>query len=222
MDTVAECNQRTSHHDQQTQPVRRAEPKPEQRDEQAGIGGMTNESVGTRLDHGLLGGDGHRRREGGAEHAYRVETERDPRVDEQNAQPEEKGASARDGGGRNLKRHQRAEEDAEGDQANEDRMRSFILAPGASTEAFERPDIHARFHHSPDEKADQQDTQQYRLVSEKRLHALRPFRDARQMQCSSGKYRLRYTYTIYNSRKSIPDVERFAQVLSSRCVRAKV
>ena len=94
-----------------------------------------------------------------------VETEHDPRVDEQNAQPEEKCASARDGGGRNPKRQQQTEEDAERDQANEDCTRSFILAPGTSTEAFERPDIHARFHHSPDEKADQQDTQQHRLVS---------------------------------------------------------
>ena len=55
-------------------------------------------------------------------------------------------------------------------------MRSSIMAPGASTEAFARSDIHACFHHSPDEKAGQQDTQQHRLVSEKRLHALRPFR----------------------------------------------
>src|SRR5438045_3435332 len=86
-------------------------PNHEQRDEKAGIGGMTNEPVGTRFDHGLLGGDGHRRREGGAEHVDGVETQRDPRVDEQNAQPEEKCASARDGGGRNLKRQQRAEED---------------------------------------------------------------------------------------------------------------
>ena len=174
MDTVAQADQRTSHQDQQTQPVRRAEPKPEQRDEKAGIGGMTNEPVGTRFDHGLLGGDGHRRREGGAEHVDGVETQRDPRVDEQNAQPEEKCASARDGGGRNPKRQQRAEEDAERDQANEDRMRSFILAPGASTEAFERPDIHARFHHSPDEKAGQQDTQKQKIMSEKRLHVSLP------------------------------------------------
>jgi hypothetical protein len=105
-----------------------------------------------------------------------VETERDPRVDEQNAQPEEKCASARDGGGRNLKRHQRAEEDAERDQANEDRTRSFIFTSGTSTEAFERHYIHARFQYSPDEKVDRQDIQQHRLVSEKRLHALRPFR----------------------------------------------
>src|SRR6266700_7111146 len=174
MDTVAESKQRTSHQDQQTQPVRRAEPKPEQRDEQAGIGGMPNESVGTRFDHGLLGGDGHLRREGGAQHVDGVETQRDPRVDEQDAQPEEKGASARDGGGRNPKRQPRAEEDAERDQANEDCMRSFILAPGASTEAFARPDIHARFHYSPDEKAGQQDTQKHRLVSEKRLHVSLP------------------------------------------------
>ena len=170
MDTVTEAKQRTSHQDQQTQPVRRAEPKPEQRDEKAGIGGMTNEPVGTRFDHGLLGGDGHRRREGGAEHVDGVETQRHPRVDEQNAQPEEKYASARDGGGRHRKRQPRAEEDAERDQANEDHMRSFILEPGASTEAFERPDIHARFHHSPDEKAGQQDTQKQKIMSEKRLH----------------------------------------------------
>jgi hypothetical protein len=176
MDTVAQTKQRTSHQDQQAQPVRRAEPKPEQRDENTGIGGMTNESIGTRFDHGLLRGDGHRRREGGAEYVDGVETEHGPRVDEQNTQPEEKYANARDGGGRDLKRQQRAEEDAERDQANEDRMRSFILAPGASMEAFERSDIHDRFHHSPDEKADHQDTQQHRLLSEKRLHALRPFR----------------------------------------------
>ncbi len=187
MDTVAQANQRASHKDQQTQPVRKAESKPEQRDEQAGIGGMTNESVRTRFDHGLLRGDGHRRREEGAEHVDGVETERDPRVDEQNTQPEEEYASARDGGGRNLKRQPHAEEAAERDQANEDRMRSFILALGASTEAFARPDIHVRFHHSPDENADQQDTQQHRLVSEKRLHALRPFRYERQMKCSNGQ-----------------------------------
>src|SRR6266700_2188554 len=78
MDTVAESKQRTPHQDQQTQPVRRAESKPKQGDEKTGIGGMPNEPVGTRFDHGLLGGDGHRRCEGGAEHAYRVETERDP------------------------------------------------------------------------------------------------------------------------------------------------
>src|SRR5947209_4151535 len=138
------------------------------------LGGMTNESVGTRFDHGLLGGDGHRRREGGAEHVDGVETQRHPRIDEQNAQPEEKGASARDGGGRNLKRQPHAEEDAERDQANEDRVRSFILVPGASTQAFERPDIHTRFHHSPDEEAGHQDTQQHRLVSEKRLHHYPP------------------------------------------------
>jgi hypothetical protein len=155
MDTVAQANQHTPHQDQQTQPVRRVEPKPEQDDEQAGIGGMTNESIGTRFDHGLLGCDGHCRREESTEHVDGVETERDPRVDEQDAQPEEKYASARDGGGRNRKRQQRAEEDAEYDQANEERMRSFILALSASTEAFMRSDIHARFHHSPDEKADQ-------------------------------------------------------------------
>jgi len=59
MDTVAEAKQRTSHKDQQTQTVRRAEPKSEEHDEQAGRGGMPNESVGTRFDHRLLGYDGH-------------------------------------------------------------------------------------------------------------------------------------------------------------------
>ena len=159
MDTVAESNQRTRHQDQQTQPVRIVESKPEQRDEKAGIGGMTNESVGTRFDHGLLGSDGHCCREEGTEHVDSVETQHNPRVDEQDAQPEEKCSITRDGGGGNRKRQQRAEKDTKHDQANEDRMRSFILALGASTEAFMRPDIHACFHYSPDEKADQQDTQ---------------------------------------------------------------
>jgi hypothetical protein len=106
-DTVAEADQRTSHKDQQTQPVGIAEPKSEQRDEQAGIGGMTNESVGTRFDHGLLGCDCHRRREGGAEHVDCVETQRDPHIDQKNAQPEEDFASARDGGSRNRKKNGR-------------------------------------------------------------------------------------------------------------------
>ncbi len=48
MDTVAQAKQRTSHQGQQTQPVGRAEPKSEQRDERTGRGGMPNESVGTR------------------------------------------------------------------------------------------------------------------------------------------------------------------------------
>lgn len=48
MDTVAQAKQRTSHQGQQTQPVGRAEPKSEEHDEQAGRGGMPNESVGTR------------------------------------------------------------------------------------------------------------------------------------------------------------------------------
>ena len=55
-DTITETNERTSHDDEQTQPVvRQAESKSEQRDEEAGIGGMPNEPVGTRFDHGLLG-----------------------------------------------------------------------------------------------------------------------------------------------------------------------
>ncbi|GHO69697.1 hypothetical protein KSC_085890 [Ktedonobacter sp. SOSP1-52] len=53
-------------------------------------------------------------------------------------------------------------------------MRSFILALGASTETFERSDIHARFHHSPDEKARYQDTEIERILSEKRLHVPHP------------------------------------------------
>lgn len=206
MDTVTQADQRTPHQDQQTQPVRTAESKSEQRDEKAGIGGMTNESVGTRFDHGLIGCDCHRGREGGAEYVDGVETERDPRVDQQHAQPEEEYASTRDGGGRNLKSQQRAEEDAERDQANEDRMRSFILAPGASTEAFERSDIRACLHHSPDEKAGQQDAQQQKIMSEKRLHVSRPFF-------------LRRAYTIYNAQEqyTIPDGERLSQEILYQC-----
>ncbi len=48
MDTVAQAKQRTSHQGQQTQPVGRAESTSEEHDEQAGKGGMPNESVGTR------------------------------------------------------------------------------------------------------------------------------------------------------------------------------
>ncbi|HEY4033435.1 MAG TPA: hypothetical protein VGL94_05670 [Ktedonobacteraceae bacterium] len=48
-DTVAQANQRTSHDDKQTQPVRQAESKSEQDDEKVGIGGMPNESVGFPL-----------------------------------------------------------------------------------------------------------------------------------------------------------------------------
>jgi hypothetical protein len=105
-----------------------------------------------------------------------VETQRNPHVDQQNAQPEKKWASIRDGGGGNRKRQQRADEDAEREHANEDQPRTFILTPGTSTEAVARPDIHNRFHHAPDEQAGHQDTQQHRLVSEKRLHALCPCR----------------------------------------------
>jgi len=159
VDTVAEANQRASHNDQQTQPVSIAESKSEERDEHTGIGGMTNEAVGTRFDQGLLGCDCHRRREGGTEHVDRVETERDPRVDQQNAQPEEECASARDGGGRNRQSQQCTESRAEPDRPSDDHQRSFILALGASTEAFALPDLHDRFNHDPDEKADQQDTQ---------------------------------------------------------------
>src|SRR5579884_2826924 len=75
MDTVAEAKQRTAHHDKQTQPVvRQAESKSEQRDEEAGIGRMPNESVGAGFDHGLLSGDGHHRRKEGAEDDDGVET----------------------------------------------------------------------------------------------------------------------------------------------------
>ena len=75
MDTVAEAKQRTSHDDEQTQPVvRQAESKSEQRGAESGLGGMPNESVGARFDHGLLGCDGHRRREEGTEHGNGVET----------------------------------------------------------------------------------------------------------------------------------------------------
>src|SRR5947207_15283329 len=100
MDTVTEAKQRTSHQDQQAQPVRQTEPKLEQRDEKTGIGGMTNEAVGTCFDHGLLGGDGDCRREEGPEHVDGVETERDRCVVELYAQPEEKGARASTRGGR--------------------------------------------------------------------------------------------------------------------------
>ena len=53
-------------------------------------------------------------------------------------------------------------------------MRSFILKLRTSTETLERPDIHARFHHSPDEKARHQDTKIEWILSEKRLHVAHP------------------------------------------------
>jgi len=166
MDTVAQAKQRTSHDDEQTQPVvRQAESKSEQRDEQAGIGGMPNESVGARFDHGLLGCDGHRQHEEGTEGGDGVETECDPRVHQENAQPEEEHAGTGDGGARNLRSQQHAEEETDHDQAKEDHVRPFILGPGASTETFEGPDLYTRFHHSPDEKAHQQDTEIQQIVS---------------------------------------------------------
>ena len=51
-----------------------------------------------------------------------VKTERDPCVDQQHAQPEEKYANTRDCSGRNLKCQQRAKEDTKRDHANEDCM----------------------------------------------------------------------------------------------------
>ena len=53
-------------------------------------------------------------------------------------------------------------------------MRSFILKRSSSTQAPERPDIHDRFHHSPDEKACHQDAEIERIVSEKLLHVPHP------------------------------------------------
>jgi hypothetical protein len=54
-------------------------------------------------------------------------------------------------------------------------MRSLILALDASAQTFERPDIHARFQHSPDEQARQPDTKIQPIMREKRLHVPRPF-----------------------------------------------
>src|SRR6266496_3642178 len=136
---------------------------------------MPNEAVGTRFDHGLLGCDCHRGREGGAEHVDGVETERDPRVDQQHAQPEEENARTRDGGGRNFQSQQHAEGVAEQDHPMEDHARSFILAQNVGTEAFALPDPHAHFHYGPDEITDYQGTQKQRIMSEKRLHVPRPF-----------------------------------------------
>ncbi len=50
------------------------------------------------------------------------------------------------------------------------RIYSCILAQGTGTEAFALPDLHAHFHHSPDEITDSQDTQKQMIMSEKRLH----------------------------------------------------
>ena len=174
-DTVTETNQRTSHDDEQTQPVRQAEPKSEQYKKEACIRGMPNEAVGTRFDHGLLGCDCNRRREEDTKHGNGVEPQCDPRIHQENAQPEEDVGCIGDGGGRNLKSQPYAEEETEHDQAKEDHMRSFILTLGTSTETFERPDIHARFHHFPDEKTSHQDTQQQTIMNEKRLHIPHPF-----------------------------------------------
>src|SRR5262249_9525913 len=131
---------------------------------------MPNESVGTRFDYSLLGGDGHRRREEGTEYDDSVETQCGPHADQENTQPEEKNAGTGHGQALNLKSQQHTEESTKHDQAKEDHVRSFILALDASTETFECPDIHARFHRSPDEKARQPDTKVQQIMSEKRLH----------------------------------------------------
>ncbi len=168
MDTVAETNERTSHDDEQTQPVvRQAESKSEQRDEEAGIGGMSNEPVGACFDHSLLGCNSYRHREEGTEHGDGVETECDPSVHQENTQPEEELARVVDSGGRNLISQQHAEEETEYDQAKDDYVRPFILALSTSAQTSVCPDIYDRFYHSPDEKAHQQDTEFEQIVSDR-------------------------------------------------------
>ena len=74
-DTITETEKSTSHDDEETQPViRQAESQSEQRDENASIGGMPNESVGTRCNHSLLRCNGHAGCEKATKHVDRVET----------------------------------------------------------------------------------------------------------------------------------------------------
>src|SRR5450432_1187701 len=75
MDTITETDESASHNDEETQPViRQTESQSEQRDEQTGIGGMSNESIGTRFNHGLLRCNGHAGCERASKYVDGVET----------------------------------------------------------------------------------------------------------------------------------------------------
>lgn len=100
MDTVAQANQHTPHQGQQTQPVGRAKSKSEKHDEQAGIGGMTNELIWSVFYYLLIGNNRHAGSKIATKHYDGIETESETSVDQSNAEPKDENARARDGGSR--------------------------------------------------------------------------------------------------------------------------